>query len=140
MVVTQILRKVVRACSIFNPHEGYRSVTPLDAASCILDICIEKENWQMRFCAGQMSRAIYQSNASSLLLASHELSIFSRATRNEAAFQDAHSCTHDPALQPHRPHRDRCLRQLRGLLRHQLAPMGGYEMRQRLLSLLGAHV
>ena len=30
--VSQVLRKVVRACSIFNPHEGYRSVTPLDAA------------------------------------------------------------------------------------------------------------
>ena len=27
-----ILRKVVRACSIFYPHGGYRSVTPLDAA------------------------------------------------------------------------------------------------------------
>ena len=30
--VSQFLRKVVRACSIFYPHEGYRSVTPLDAA------------------------------------------------------------------------------------------------------------
>ena len=27
-----ILRKLVRACSLFDPHEGYRSVTPLDAA------------------------------------------------------------------------------------------------------------
>ena len=85
---------------------------------------------QMRFCAGQMSRAIYQSNAS-IARASHELSTnqiptFSRATRNQAAFQHVHSCTHDPALQPHRPHRDRCLRQLRGLLPHQLSAMGGY--------------
>ena len=30
--VSQFLRKVVRAYSIFDPHEGYRSVTPLDAA------------------------------------------------------------------------------------------------------------
>ena len=30
--VLQVLRKAVRVCSIFNPHEGYnRSVTPLDA-------------------------------------------------------------------------------------------------------------
>ena len=28
----KILQKIVRACSIFYPHEGYRSVTPLDAA------------------------------------------------------------------------------------------------------------
>ena len=26
------IRKVVRACSMINPHEGYRSATPLDAA------------------------------------------------------------------------------------------------------------
>ena len=29
---SQMLRKVVRACSISYPHEGCRSVTPLDAA------------------------------------------------------------------------------------------------------------
>ena len=26
------LQKIVRACSMFYPYEGYRSVTPLDAA------------------------------------------------------------------------------------------------------------
>ena len=26
------LQKVVRACSLFHPYEGYGSVTPLDAA------------------------------------------------------------------------------------------------------------
>ena len=26
------IQKIVRECSIFYPHEGYRSVTPLDAA------------------------------------------------------------------------------------------------------------
>ena len=25
-------KKIVRACSMFHPYEGYRSVTPLDAA------------------------------------------------------------------------------------------------------------
>ena len=35
-------------------------------------------------------------------------------------------------LQPHRGHRDRCLRQLRGLLHHQLSAVGGYWMRGRL--------
>ena len=30
---TQLLKKkIVRACSLFYPYEGYRSVTPLDAA------------------------------------------------------------------------------------------------------------
>ena len=29
-VVAQNLRKVVRGCYIFDPHERYRSVTPLD--------------------------------------------------------------------------------------------------------------
>ena len=28
----QFHKKIVRACSIFYPYEGYRSVTPLDAA------------------------------------------------------------------------------------------------------------
>ena len=49
----------------------------------------------MRFYAGQISRAIYQSNAS-IARASHELSTnqiptFSRATTNQAAFQHVHS-------------------------------------------------
>ena len=29
---TQVLQNIVRACSMFYPYEGYRSVTPLDAA------------------------------------------------------------------------------------------------------------
>ena len=32
VVNTQFHNFYVRACSIFNPHEGYRPVTPLDAA------------------------------------------------------------------------------------------------------------
>ena len=27
-----VLQKIVRACSMFYPYEGYRSVTPLDGA------------------------------------------------------------------------------------------------------------
>ena len=27
-----VLQKIVRACFMFYPYEGYRSVTPLDAA------------------------------------------------------------------------------------------------------------
>ena len=35
--------RIVRACSIFYPHEGYRSVTPLDAARVnrVINICID---------------------------------------------------------------------------------------------------
>ena len=51
---------------------------------------------QMRFCAGQILRAIYQSNAFIAHRATSYLPIiFSRATRNQAAFQHVHSCTHD---------------------------------------------
>ena len=32
IINTQFHKKIVRACSMFYPHEGYRSVTPLDAA------------------------------------------------------------------------------------------------------------
>ena len=32
IINTQVSQKIVRACSIFYPYGGYRSVTPLDAA------------------------------------------------------------------------------------------------------------
>ena len=35
--VSQALRKAVRACSIFNPHERYRSVAPMHGNSCRSD-------------------------------------------------------------------------------------------------------
>ena len=32
IINTQFYTNIVRACSMFYPYEGYRSVTPLDAA------------------------------------------------------------------------------------------------------------
>ena len=32
IIITQFHKKIVRACYLFYPYEGYRSVTPLDAA------------------------------------------------------------------------------------------------------------
>ena len=32
IINTQFSQKIVRECSMFYPYEGYRSVTPLDAA------------------------------------------------------------------------------------------------------------
>ena len=37
--VSHLFLTVVRACSMFNLHEGYRSVTPLDAAADVYIIC-----------------------------------------------------------------------------------------------------
>ena len=32
VLILSFTKKIVRACSMFYPYEGYRSVTPLDAA------------------------------------------------------------------------------------------------------------
>ena len=39
------LQKIVRACSMFYPYEGYRSVTPLDAAR------VKQDDFPYPFCA-----------------------------------------------------------------------------------------
>ena len=33
LLILSFAQNIVRACSMFYPYEGYRSVTPLDAAS-----------------------------------------------------------------------------------------------------------
>ena len=33
MIILSFTQHIVRACSLFYPHEGYRSVPPLDAAT-----------------------------------------------------------------------------------------------------------